>query len=248
LKEPALNYGKQVDGIAKEFQAMIIQTETKLQIQRKIVEDNEARKQREVEEAEEARVNNINRAINSLKQSPMECINKSSEVILNALELLEVPSPDFYSEFYDEAIEIYKASNTQMKQMYDNQILVENAEKVQAERDLEAKRVQDEEDAKLQAEKNALEEQQAKFQKEKDDFEAYQKTVHDEAERKRAEEEADTLMEKQEAQKLEDAKMAEANFGYAKDKTLDYFNNCVHYEALLEDIVNGLVPNVKWEI
>jgi len=65
LKQPALDYGKSVDGIAKEFQSMIITTEHKLQTQRKLVEDNEARKQADAEAKEEARTDLIKLKLNA---------------------------------------------------------------------------------------------------------------------------------------------------------------------------------------
>jgi len=203
LKQPALDYGKRVDGIAKEFQSLIKSTEDKLFLQRKTVEDNEARKQREAEEAEDARVNNINSAINSLKQLPMECINKSSEAISDVLKSIEAPNKEFYSEFYDEALEVFGASSSQVRQMLENQYLVENAEKIQAEKDAEAKRIQDEEDAKHRAEKDALAKQQAEFQKQKDDFERQQREQQEIINRQKAEIEADELAKQQEAERVE---------------------------------------------
>ena len=137
LKAPTIEYGKKVDNIAKEFQAKINSVEDKLLIQRKRVEDNEAKKQHEAEELEEARINEIKRVINTYKNAPMECIGKSSSVIMDVIDLLQTPSVEVLDEFYDEAFIIYANSQIQMKQMYDNQLLVENAQQIQVEKEAE---------------------------------------------------------------------------------------------------------------
>jgi len=253
LKQPALDYGKQVDGIAKEFQSLIKSTEDKLFLQRKTVEDNEARKQREAEEAEDARVNNINSAINSLKQLPIECINKNSEAISEVLKSIEAPGKEFYCEFYDEALEVFGASSSQIRQMLENQYLVENAEKIQTEKDAEAKRIQDEEDAKHQAEKDALAKQQAEFQKQKDDFEAQQRAIQEEANRKEAERVADELQAKQ-VQEFQEAeqknKQLKAQYEHEAFTDLDNLLNRdgVDIVALVDMIILNKVRHIKWEV
>jgi hypothetical protein len=251
LKAPAIEYGKKVDDIAKEFQAKINIVEDKLLIQRKRVEDNEAKKQREAEELEESRINEIKRVINAYKNAPMECIGKSSSVIREVIDLIQSPSVEVLEEFYDEAFTIYANSQTQMRQMYDNQLLVENAQQIQAEKEAEAKRLQDAEDAKLQAEKDALAKQMADFQKQKDDFARMQREQQEAIDRQNAEREADELMKLQEAErkaksinekvKLNEHK-AETHNKINEFDTEEGFNN----DAFIDAVIDGKIPNIKW--
>ena len=247
LKSPAIEYGKKVDEIAKEFQALIKATEDKLLIQRRRVEDNEARKQREIEEAEENRTNAIKQRINAYNQYPMQCLNKSADVIEEMIILSMVPTVEEFEEFYDEAMKAYQEADTQMKLMRDGQILVENAKAIQAEKEAEAKRIQDEEDAKLQAEKDLLAEQRAVFQKQKDDFERMQKEQQEVLDRKEAERLADELQAQQEAEKKE----LEANRSKNYDEAVAVLDTLIHIkdltaEEIINEIIANKVPHVKW--
>ena len=163
LKQPALDYGKQVDGIAKEFQSMISTTENKLQIQRKIVEDNEARKQREAEEAEELRIDNIKKLIADIRSLTGVHYNSNSEALTKALEALTVPTEEVYQEFLPDAREAQQISIMQLQEMRKSKVLAEKATELEAEREAEAKKLKDEQDAKLAKEREAFEAQQREF-------------------------------------------------------------------------------------
>lgn len=246
LKQPALDYGKKVDEIAKEFQAMINKNEDKLQVQRKKVEDNEARKQREAEEKEEARIDAIKTKIHNVKNLPLQHFNSSTDDITKALESLTVISEEEYEEFFDEAVQNQNYVISQLQTARDNKILVENAEKIQADKDAESKRIQDEKDEQMRLEREEFEKQQSEFKKQKDDFERQQREQQELLDEREAEREAEELLKKQDADKLEKERINNENFMSARKQTIEYFNKCVHYDALLEDIINGLVPNVKW--
>ena len=275
LKAPSMEYGKTVDSIAKEFQSMIIQTEQKLQIERKKVEDNEARKQREAEEAEELRISEIRTKILNVKNLPLQHFNSSVEDIIKALESLRTINQDEYEEFYDEAIENQNFVIAQLQTARSNKLLVENAEKIQAEKDAEAKRIQEEEDKKLQAERNALAEQQAAFQKQKDDFENQQRAIQEENNRIEAERRTDDLMRKQAAERIENERIEaeerekqiaheayeyrerqknnKINLEKAKSETraviLNYDetgDDCFSVDEFIEAVINNEVPNIKW--
>jgi len=249
LKAPALDYGKQVDGIAKEFQAMISGTETALQIQRTLVEENEARKMREAEEAEEARISAIKSKIKAFEALPLLYINSSSSEILAILNPSENPTEEIFEEFFNEAVTTYTNSHSQLRQMYDNKILVENAQAIQDEADVKAKLIQEEEDRKLQAEKDLLAEQQRQFQKDKDEFEAKQRAIQEEADRKQAELEADELMKKQESDKRAKDKQDVKDFNYAKLTAIESLREYSDdIEVLLNAIIANKVAYVKWEM
>lgn len=244
LKAPSLEYGKKVDEIAKEFQALIKPIEDKLFIQRKLVEDNEDRKQREAEEAEELRIKEIKDKILNVKNLPLQHFNSNAEDITKALESLVVVSVDVYDEFYDEAVENQNYVISQLQTARDNKILVENAQKIQDEKDAEAKRLKDEEDEKLKRERE-------EFQKEKDDFEEEKrkaesdKQLEEEAEElKAAELEADELLKKQadERKENEDNKLGIYN------ETLNKFEAYDNAKDLLDSIIEGIeFPHIKWE-
>lgn len=275
LKQPALDYGRRVDSIAKEFQAMIIQTENKLQLQRKKVEDNEARKQREAEEAEEARIHHIKGLILSVKNLPLQHLNSNSEALTKALESLVVIDKEIYEEFFDEAVENQNHVISQLQLARENCVHVEQAIKIREEQEAEAKRLQDIEDAKLQAERNALAEQQAEFQRQKDEFANQQRAIQEENNRIEAERQADDLMRKQEAERVErerveaeerEKQIAEeayearvrqkrnkVNLENAKSETrrtiLSHYEAeefCFNVDEFIEAVINNEVPNIKW--
>lgn len=248
LKAPALEYGKSVDNIAKEFQAKIKATEDKLQIQRKLVEDNEARKQAEAEAAEEARITNIKQSINSLKQSPMECIGKSAEVIHEVLKLLEAPTEEIYEEFFDEAVLTHSSVVNQIIQMHDNQLLVDNAQKIQEEAEAEAKRIQDAKDAVDRLEKEKFAEEQATFQKEKDDFAQQRREAQEVIDREEADRVANELQAKQEADRQESIKKDLESKEKKIAETIKCMNKYTDNSLLLNEIIAGVIPNVKWEM
>ena len=244
LKDPSLTYGKTVDGIAKEFQAMIKDTETKLHFQRKLVEDNEARKQREAEELEETRISNIKATINRYKMLPMECIGKSTKVISEVLDLAELPTVEALEEFYDEALIIYDASMTQIRVMLDNQKTVENAQEIQAERDEERKQAQQKEDKKLQDERDLLAEQQAQFNRDKKEFDDKQKAIQEAADLEKASKEADELQEKQRLDKENQIKIDEENHDKMVLETMKVLNSVSDNVILLDMIISNEVPNL----
>ena len=259
LKQPALDYGKKVDDIAKEFQATILSTEVKLQIQRKIVEDNEARKQREAEELEEARIDNIKRVINALKNAPMECINKSAIVIREAMNLMEYPTIKTLEEYLEEAVNIYNLSQTQMKQMHDNQLLVENAQQLTDERDEENRKLKAIEDKKQQAERDLFAQQQAEFQKQKYDFARQRREQQEEIDLQNANIEADRMLREQAElkQQREQQEAIEADAKKVRDgkllddavmETFAALKSHKGISEMLNAIIRGEIINVKFEI
>ena len=199
LKAPALEYGKKVDSIAKEYKSKIELTEQKLQIQRKLVEDNEARKQREAEEAEELRVETIKNKILAFKNLPLNHFNSDSEALKKALESINAPTDEEYQEFISEARETQQVTIMQLQEMHKNKVLAEKAEELEAEREAEAKRLKDEQDAKLAKEREELEAQQREFREKKEAFEKQQREQQEVIDRQKAEIEAEELRKKQEA-------------------------------------------------
>lgn len=251
LKQPALDYGKKVDEIAKEFQAIISGTESKLQIQRKKVEDNEARKQREAEEKEEARVDAIRTKIKDYENIPLRCISLSSDNIKSVIENdILYPTTENFEEFLDEAFQKHSVCMTQLNEMVSNKILVENAEKIQAERDAEAKRLQDEKDEAMRLEREAFEQQQREFQKQKDDFERQQREQQEALDRQEAERVANELQAKQEAERQQREQQGKELMAKSKHETYEDLQDYVgaDTETLIDAIMDGKIRHIKWEV
>ena len=258
LKAPALEYGKTVDGIAKEFQTMIKSTEEKLFIQRKIVEDNEARKQREAEEREEQRVNAIQKFLKEYEQFPLTFLNVSSEHLASFLETeLKAPTEIVFEEYLEEANAKYQVCVTTLNSMLENKKLVENAQKLQAEAEEKARLEKEESDRKLQAERDEFARQQAEFQQQKENFERQQREQQEILDRQEAEREADELQAKQEAERVEAERLAELQRQQAEEEaeqnkekhiaeTLEAIDKYLDYGLLLNKIIAGEIPNLKW--
>jgi len=257
LKAPALEYGKKVDSIAKEFQSMIKPFEDKLLIQRKAVEDNEARKQREAEEAEEARISNIEKSISEMERLPLEMMSKTSLEIREFLSSFDVPTEDFFEEYYDKALVLHSTIQTQLNQMANDKELVENAKKIQAQKEAEQKE-------QMQKEREEFEAQREAFNREREEFEAQQRAMREEKERKEAERLADELQAKQEAERLEREKKElfekKEREAQNKEKRIIAFSQAVedfekswdnggadNFSFIVEAIQEGQIRHIKWE-
>jgi len=248
LKAPALEYGKKVDAIAKEFQAKIKPIEDKLAIERRKVEENEARKQREAEEAEEKRIDEINRRLTWMERLPLEMMSKSSLEIREFLGGFDTPEEKTFEEFYDKALILHSQIQTQLSKMADDKELVENAQKLQAEKEAEAQRLKEEEDKKLQAQKDELAQQQAEFQKQKEEFEAQQRAMQEEADRKEAARLADELQEKQEQERKESFERNEKlKYQYYNEACEDLEDNGWDNPSSMVDAIQaGVIRHIKW--
>ena len=257
LKQPALDYGKNVDGIAKEFQSMISTAETKLQIQRKIVEDNEVRKQREAEEAEEARVETIKIKISDIKNLPLCHFNSDSETLAKALESIYVPTDEEYQEFINEAREVQQITIMQLQEMRKNKVLAERAGELEAEREAEAKKLKDEQDAKLAKEREEFEAQQREFKEKQEAFERQQREQQEVIDRQKAEIEAEELRKQQEFERAEREQQEAFERQQREQQTKEEFDNAKFQlvnelkelktiTKIASAIVDGNITNLTW--
>lgn len=246
LKQPAMDYGRKVDDIAKEFQSLIKSTEQSLFIQRKKVEDNEARKQQEAEELEEKRVFECNNIISSFKNAPLECVGKTAIEISKIIESIQAPKKEQLEEFYEEALITYSQTLTQVTQMYDNQLLVDDAKRLQEERENAARLERLEEEEKQKAVRDQLAADQEAFNKQKADFEAQMRAVEEEKNIAEAIAMVDELQAEQDAQKIERAKKEEIDREIKIAITLESMNKYTDNGLLLNEIINGAVPNLRW--
>ena len=253
LKAPALEYGKKVDAIAKEFQSKIKPFEDKLSIQRLAVENNEARKQREAEEAEEKRIDEIKRRISYMERAPLEMIQKPSIEIREFIGSFDSPTEKDFNELYDTALILHSQTKTHLIQMAEDKELVENAQAIQAQKEKEAAEAEAQRQEQLKKEREEFEQQQRAFQKQKDEFEALQRAVQEEADRKEAERLADELQAKQEAERRErkkqdeDAKRNAYTHAIEDMERLWNGDGMDNFSQMVDAIQAGQIRHIKWE-
>ena len=247
LKAPALEYGKKVDSIAKEFQSKIKPIEDKLAFERRKVEDNEARKQREAEEAEERRIEAIQAKLSSMERLPLEMMQKNSVEIREFIGSFDVPKEEEFEEFCDKALLLHSQIKSQLVKMADEKELVENAKKLQAEREEESARLEAERQEKLQAEREAFEKEKAEFEAQKARLKAEQEAIQAEKDREEAQKRADELQRKQEEemQLMQEERTRQFEKKYDEAKKVMIKIGDPH--LILEAIVSGSIPHVKWE-
>jgi len=230
LKAPSLEYGRRVDGIAKEFQAKITKTEQALFIQRKVVEDNEKRKEEEYARAEEIRRDAIRSKIEVIKNLPLDHFNSSSLEFTKVLESLRPVREEEYQEFLEEAQNVLTLTISQLQQGRDNRVKSEQAEKIQAENEMrlaEEQRIKDEaiakERAEFEAEKEAIQRERDDMQRQKDELQEQinLQNAEIEAERlsaKQAEEQRRQAEEQQRRQAEEQRRQAEEQRRQAEEQ------------------------------
>jgi len=246
LKAPAIEYGKSVDSIAKEMQAIIKPIEDKLFIQRRAVEENEAQKQQAVEKAEEERVDKIRGLILNIKDLVLTHYNSDSKTLTEVLESLIIPSEEVFNEFLPEAREVQQVTILKLQEMRKSKISAERADEIEAEREEEAKRVRDEEKAELQADKEKLKQEQDEFEKKKADFERSLQEQQEEKDRLEAERLAEEMQEKQEQEEKEEAKINKNLHDEMVIETMAVLNTYTEMIILVDDIIDGKVPHIKW--
>jgi len=250
IKDPAFTFGKNVDAFAKKLQSIIADTEIKLKFQRDKVDQNEARKQREAEEAEELRIDTIKKLMTEMQMLPLKYTHSSSYDIQTALDAMVLPDEETFNEFLDSVMTIYNESLSQLKQMFDNKILVENAQKIQDEQKEEQlqKEIKIREDQKEELAKIAKEREE--FEREKQEFADKQNAIQEEADRKQADKDANELMEKQEAEKVNRDKEARRQMKELYDEAISDLTDLEYKNVndILEAIIDGEIRHVKWDM
>ena len=245
VKDPAWNYGKRVDAIAKEFQEIINGEEKLLYAQRAIVEDHEKRIAREAEEREENRKKAIREKLDSLKTLPMMHLDSSCEVLSGVIGDIEVPDGETYQEDLDHAVEIYKTVMSQLEGMYATREKVEEADALRAK---EQERIKEQELARedeIRKEREDLEAEREKLRKENEDLQAKLDAQDEERKLKEAQDEADALEKEQrrEAKKKLDESIKSFNEQFSSSKA-DLAD--VRKADILSAIIDGKISNVEW--
>lgn len=246
LKSPSLAYGKSVDSVAKEFQAKIQATEQALFIQRKMVEDNEQKKQDAYEESERQRRDAIRLKIDFIKNLPLDHFNSSSKEITKVLESLHSIKKDEYEEFYEDAYAIQETTISQLQTAWTNKVTSEQAEKVLAQQkeasDTEAKLLEDQ----RAKEREDFEAEKAEFQRQKDDLEREKKEAQEIIDLKNAEFEVEQLSKKQdEDRKTKESEVAK-HYSELRDKAFAQLEQFTGTQNILNAILDDKFDNIKW--
>lgn len=248
IVDPAYKYMKAANQMAKDLTGITLDAEQRLFAERKKVEQHEQLQIEAAAKAEQARVEEIDKKINFIKTMTINLIGTKSTTIADFIGKLEVPSEDIFQERIDEANAAYRTTMTQLETMYDTAIRAEQADKIEAERKAQAEAEQAERDAKMKEEREAFEAEKAAFREEQE----AQARVN-------LEREEEELKEKQEAEAVEAARVAEAAakeaaekedayYRECEDKALNAMGECEDHQSLLEAIINGKIPYVKWEV
>jgi len=246
IGDPAYAFHKKVKEVSDDIQKKINPYEAKLLALKDKVENEEKRKQQEIEDAEGLRLDEIKRFINSLKSAPTECIGKSASVINLAIELMELPHLETMQEFYEDAMTVYNASQDQMKQMLENQSLVENAKAQQAERDAEQAEIKAKEDEIRNAERLEFEKEKAEFAQMKKDAQDVIDLQQEEINRVNADKEAEDLMAKQEKEAIEKTKQDNEDFHIRCDEAVYDIKGYTSAEAIIKAIIDNKIRHIKW--
>lgn len=248
LKEPALEYGRKVDAIAKEFQGLVNPKEQELFIQRKKVEDYEQKKQDELIAKENARVANIDRMINHIRMIPLDAMGKNSEELKEVYSSIDIPTEELFEERYDEAILVYKDTISKLEVAIETATKAENAEKIEAEKEAERKQKEAEEAEKREAERKAFEDEKAEFERQKQAHQQMMQEQQEEINREKAEKEAEELAKQQEAEARAKAEADAELQVQREDEALDAMGAYDNHNALLGAIIDGKIPNVRWVV
>lgn len=247
VKDPVLQYGRKIDATAKELKAIIEPTRDKLMDGRKLIENEEQRKQDEAERLERDRQMNIHNFIESIKNLPMSAIGKTSLEIQDIIRLAPQPTPENCDERLSEAVTIWRNTSEALDGMYENAVKVEKADEIQKE--LEEERLKEEAKAnqKLSDERDAMRKEREDMEREKAEF-AREKAERDEAialeDAKRIE---DTEIEEQKKAVDETMKRVEE----VKEEITKSFHEIYSkggVEAILEAVFENKIDHITWSV
>lgn len=261
LKAPALEYGKKVDAIAKEFQEIVHSKELELFSERNKVEQYEKEQEQKRLDAERERVEKIGKAITHLQMIPLDSMGKSCAELKEVYESIDMPNDEIYAERLDEAILVYKDTLNKLETAIDTAEKAEQAEAIQ--REAEERRVKEDEEriAKGKAEREVLDNERKAFEKEKEEHARIIREQQEEINRQNAEREAEELAKKQaEEEKARreqeeiDRQNAErenkANLDKKKDNCFNEIVSLMECECevsvLIDAVIDNKITNIKW--
>lgn len=255
LKAPAIQYGKQVDTMAREFQELVNAKELELFAERNKVDQYEKEQEQLRIDAARKRVENIANAITALKMIPLDTMGKSSQELTKVYESIEIPSEEIYAERLDEAILTYKDTLNKLEMAIEQTKLAENAQAIQAEAETKRNAEEAEREAQRVKDREAFEAEKKEFADMKAQQEREAQAQQEEINRQKAEREAEELESKQEKEQAT-KKAAEAErFEQKYDETIDALRGLDFEEVsvftmsktICGAIIDGRIPHIVWE-
>lgn len=271
IVDPAFKYMKAANQMAKDLTAITSDAEQKLFAERQKVEHFEKEKEQRRIREEEARVNAINEKIMELKAIPGESIGKSKETLVSIYGAVKIPDEEDYQGRLDEAHAAYTSTMNKLESMISQAGLAESAAKREEEEKARRAKEDEEREAEQAKEREAFEEEKRAFRAEQENANreamARQEAINmeeanrraDELERKQREEaeaakEAhEKLLAELEEQRLADVKHHAEQFEKHKEEAAKVLYDLITIEKtpideLIDDIINGVVPHIKWEV
>ena len=277
LKAPSIEYGKSVDKIARELQESINPKELELFEQRNKVEQFEKVQEQKRIDAERERVELIVNNITKLKMIPLESMGKNSNDLTAIYGGIIIPSEEEYQERIEEAILTYKDTMQKLEVAIDTAQKAEQAEAIQAETEAKRAKEDEERQAKYRAEREAFEAEKREFQEQKEAQERLMREQQEEInrqerlreieEQEQGEAQERLMREQQEEinrqerlREIEEQEQGEAQerlmreqqgkklFDDKYKETITEMKTFISEENLLDGIIKGNIPNVKWEI
>jgi len=209
FKEPSLTYGREVDSLAKEIQAIYEPAKLKFAMARKQIDQYEKEQEQKRLDVERERVEAIGTAITQLKMIPLDAMGKTSEELTSIYESIEIPSLEIYAERLDEAMLTYKDTMNKLEVAIETTIKAEQAESIQAEADAERERVEAIALDKQKKEREAFEKEKAEFAEMKAEREREAQAQQEDINRQNAEREEEELSRQQKIEAEEQVKRDE---------------------------------------
>ena len=251
VKDPVLQYGRKIDATAKELKAIIEPTRDKLMDGRKLIENEEQRKQDEAERLERERQMNIHNYIELIKNLPMSAIGKTSLEIQDIIRHASQPTLQNCEERLSEAVTIWKNTSEALDGMYLTATKAENADRILEEEGVKRAEAEARAEAERAKEKDALRKEREEFELEKAEHNAI----------KIAEQEAKNLEQvEREAEEREKAEIAQSELDVAntlemmekvKETTANEFYDAYGVggvDTILERLFNNEFTHVRWEV
>lgn len=251
LKQPAIEYGREVDGKAREYKNMMADKEDQLFIQRRKVEDYEAEQKQVLLDKEKARVDAINVAIFELQNLPTANIGNSAAQLLETYEGVAIPEDDIFQERMDEALHIYSGTMHKLETMLDTATKAEEAEKLIAKEQERAAEIQAKADEAAAKEREIFEAEKKELAEEKAEFNRKMNKEEEDRRKKKAEEEAQKLQDEQEAQgkrMAEDAHQAKERAITSMSEVINLWRSSTSQEIaenIYKAIKEGKIEGVK---
>jgi len=251
LGSDAREYIKKVNSAGNEIIDRIKAVESPMKSAKDAFDTAKEIAKREAAKAEEARIDEINSNIASIKALVESNISTTSDVIADVLSGLALEKPEEWAdEFTDKAKVVIAETINKLKELYQMKFNAEKATEIEAKanedrlaREEEERKEREAHNAKVAADNKAaqdlLDEQRAEMQAEKDAFEAEKKA------------EADRLAEVELKEKAEyDAEIATLNAEVAEQEACDdiaaFCSSDLTMGALIVAVKNGHVRHFKW--